>query len=176
MRFEIRTDEYLLKLLFLLELAYCDSVGCFWIVELLMKGLVQLQPNFFFFRLNVVLREKNCRKGLLSFGSKTLRFPLIFLFMKSKGANIAWVCIIMSGNWLYRNFFRSDFPGKRRNWISSVFTLLPKHIKIKLRFKYKSVSGRVVKETCTLYCFKSDSNFFSCVLFCTSFVTNIVIY
>ena len=32
---------------------------------------------------------------------------------------------------------RSDFPGKRQNWISFVFTLLRKRIKVKV--KYKSV-------------------------------------
>ena len=38
---------------------------------------------------------------------------------------------------------RSDFPGKQQNWISSVFTVLPKHVKIKSLLKYKSVCGRV---------------------------------
>ena len=34
---------------------------------------------------------------------------------------------------------RLDFPGKRQKWISFVFTLFPRHIKIKSLFKYKSV-------------------------------------
>ena len=36
-----------------------------------------------------------------------------------------------------------------KNWISFVFTVLPKHIKIKLLFKYKSGCDLVVKTTCS---------------------------
>ena len=54
-------------------------------------------------------------------------------------------CIIILGNWWYRNFFptRSDFPGKPQKSASLVFTILPKHIKIKSPLKYESVCGRV---------------------------------
>ena len=47
------------------------------------------------------------------------RFPFIFLFMKSKGANFAWACLITLNNRLYKNFLpkRSHSPGKRQNWI-----------------------------------------------------------
>ena len=31
-------------------------------------------------------------------------FPLIFLFMKSKGANFGWVCLITLSNRFYKNF------------------------------------------------------------------------
>ena len=45
-----------------------------------------------------------------------------------------------------QDFFpkRSDFLGKRQKLDSFVFHMLPKHIKIKLNIKYKSVCGRVV--------------------------------
>ena len=50
---------------------------------------------------------------------------------------------------MVQEFFqtRSDFLGKRQKlvWFSFVFTVLPKHIKIKLSLKYKSMCGRVVK-------------------------------
>ena len=37
------------------------------------------------------------------------------------------------------------FLGNDKNWISFVFTVLPKHIKIKSFLNYKSVCGQVVK-------------------------------
>ena len=37
------------------------------------------------------------------------------------------------------------FLENDKNWFSFVFTVLPKHIKIKSRLKYTSVWGRVVK-------------------------------
>ena len=37
------------------------------------------------------------------------------------------------------------FLENDKNWFSFVFTVLPKHIKIKSPLKYKSVCGRVVK-------------------------------
>ena len=50
-----------------------------------------------------------------------LRFPLIFLFMKSKGANFARACLITLTNRFYKNFLpkRSHSPGKQENWILS---------------------------------------------------------
>ena len=47
------------------------------------------------------------------------RFPLIFLFMKSKGANFAWAYLITLSNRFYNNFLpeRSYSPGKRQNCI-----------------------------------------------------------
>ena len=46
-------------------------------------------------------------------------FPLIFLFMMSKGANFAWAYLITLSNRFYKIFFpkRSYSPGKRQNWI-----------------------------------------------------------
>ena len=37
------------------------------------------------------------------------------------------------------------FLENNKNWFSFVFTVLPKHIKIKSQLKYDSVCGRVVK-------------------------------
>ena len=78
---------------------------------------------------------------------KNLRFLVIFLFMKSKGANFALLCIIALGNWLHRNFFPKGliFLESDKNWISFVFTMLKNQIKIKSLLNYKSVGGRVVK-------------------------------
>ena len=44
-------------------------------------------------------------------------------------------------------FFQQSliFLENDKNWFSYVFTMLPKHIKIKSSLKYKSVCGRVVK-------------------------------
>ena len=46
-----------------------------------------------------------------------------------------------------KEFFptRYDFLENDKNWFSFVFTMLPKHIKIKSPLKYDSVCGRVVK-------------------------------
>ena len=48
-----------------------------------------------------------------------LRFPLIFLFMKSKRANLAWACLITLSYRFYMILLpkRSHSPGKRQNWI-----------------------------------------------------------
>ena len=86
----------------------------------------------------------------VQFGSKNLRFPFMFFFMKFKGENFARVCIIILGNclnWWYRIFFQQGltFLENDKNWFSFVFTVLPKHIKIRSPFKYMSVCGRVVK-------------------------------
>ena len=49
-----------------------------------------------------------------------------------------------------KEFFptRYDFPGKQQKLFSFVFTMLPKHIKIKSPLNYDSVCGRVVKPSC----------------------------
>ena len=87
------------------------------------------------------------QKGMFCLGKKILYFPIIFLFMKSKGANFAWVCIIILGNWWNKNFFQKSqiFMENDKNWISFVFTVLPIHIKIKSLLNYKSVCYRVIK-------------------------------
>ena len=53
-------------------------------------------------------------KRMFGLGKKNLRFPNVILFMKSKGANSAWLCIILYYYWWYRNILLegSDFPGK----------------------------------------------------------------
>ena len=57
------------------------------------------------------------------------------------------MCIIILGNWWYKNFFQQGliFLENDKNWFSFVFTVLPKHIKINSLLKYKSVCGGVVK-------------------------------
>ena len=48
---------------------------------------------------------------------------------------------------MFRNFFQQGmiFLENDKNWFSFVFTVLPKHIKIKSPLKYDSVCGRAVK-------------------------------
>ena len=50
---------------------------------------------------------------------------------------------------MIQEFFpkRSDFPEDDKNWISFVFTVLPKHTEMKLPLKCKSVCGPVVKKS-----------------------------
>ena len=57
------------------------------------------------------------------------------------------MCIIMSGNWWHKNFFQQGliFLENDKNWFSFVFTMLPKHNKIKSPLKYRPVCGQVVK-------------------------------
>ena len=42
------------------------------------------------------------------------------------------------------------FLENDKNWFSFVFTMLPKHIKIKSLLKYASVCGRVIKPSAVL--------------------------
>ena len=88
---------------------------------------------------------------MFGFGKKKLRFPFIFLFMKSEGANFARVCIIILGNWWYRNFVQQGliFLENDKNWFPFVFTVLPKHVYIQIKSlaKYKSMCDRVVKSS-----------------------------
>ena len=48
---------------------------------------------------------------------------------------------------MVQEFFQQGliFLESDKNWFSFVFTVLPKHIKIKSPLKYKSVCGRVAK-------------------------------
>ena len=48
---------------------------------------------------------------------------------------------------MVQKFFQQGliFLKNDKNWFSFVFTVLPKHINIKLSLNYKSVCGRVVK-------------------------------
>ena len=84
---------------------------------------------------------------MFGLGEKTCFSLSFFLFMKSKGVNFAEMCIILSSNWRYSNFFQQGLIFLENNnfWFSFLFTVLPKHIKIQSPLKYTSICGRVVK-------------------------------